>query len=253
MLIDNFRLVERGRFREAELMRAAHRPPLARAATSRRTSPTSRRRSPPTRRACTSSARWSSISGSTWCAPTWATSRTTPPRACAASSTRCTIPRSQVDDRPGRRHPGEDHRRPREARGDGRLHRHLARAEDQLQRAGAGDPRGRALRLPRHGRGRHPDERRLPPPDPHRHPGRLDAVAALPGGRRRRQRRDQPARHRLPVRRARRAGLGAGHDEQPHLRQRPLPVLRDDLLRRAGRRLQRRHRLRRRRRASTPT
>ena len=39
--------------------------------------------------------RWSSISASTWCAPTWATSRTTPPRACAASSRRCTIPTSR--------------------------------------------------------------------------------------------------------------------------------------------------------------
>ena len=42
-----------------------------------------------------------------------------------------------------------------------------------------------------------------------------------------------PARHQLPVRRARRARRRAGHDEQPHLRQRALPVLRDDLLRRA--------------------
>ena len=49
---------------------------------------------------------------------------------------------------------------------------------DQLQRARAGDARRRALRLPRHGRRRHPDERRLPAADQHRHPGRLDAVAA---------------------------------------------------------------------------
>ena len=55
VLIDNFRLVERGRFREAELMRAADRPPLPVPQRRRRTSPTSRRRSPPTRRACTSS------------------------------------------------------------------------------------------------------------------------------------------------------------------------------------------------------
>ena len=43
----------------------------------------------------------------------------------------------------------------------------------------------------------------------------------LSGRRRRRQRRDQPDRHQRAVRRARRPRLGAGHDEQPHLRQRP--------------------------------
>ena len=37
------------------------------------------------------------------------------------------------------------------------------------------------------------------------------------------------------VRRAWRAGLGAGHDEQPHLRRRHLSILRDDLLGRARR------------------
>ena len=84
VLIDNFRLVERGRFREAELRDAAHRPPLAGAQPRTRTSPTSRRRSPPTRRASPSCARWSRISGSTSSRPIWATSRTTPPRACAA-------------------------------------------------------------------------------------------------------------------------------------------------------------------------
>ena len=49
---------------------------------------------------------------------------------------------------------------------------------DQLQRARAGDARRRALRVPRHGRRRHPDERRLPAADQHRHPEELDAVAA---------------------------------------------------------------------------
>ena len=38
-----------------------------------------------------------------------------------------------------------------EARGDRRLHRHLAAAADQLQCARAGDARRRALRLPRDG------------------------------------------------------------------------------------------------------
>ena len=61
-------------------------------------------------------------------------------------------------------------RRQGQARGDRRLHRHLAAAADQFQRARAGDARGRALRLPRDGRRRHPDERRLPAADQHHHP-----------------------------------------------------------------------------------
>ena len=64
---------------------------------------------------------------------------------------------------------GQDHGRQAQARGDRRFHRHLAAAADQLQRAGAGDARGGALRVPRHGRRRHPDERRLPAADQHRH------------------------------------------------------------------------------------
>ena len=68
----------------------------------------------------------------------------------------------------------------RTSRGDCRFHRHLAAAAEQLQRAGAGDARRGALCLPRHGRRRHPDERRLPEADPGDHAGRLDAHAALP-------------------------------------------------------------------------
>jgi 5-oxoprolinase (ATP-hydrolysing) len=75
---------------------------------------------------------------------------------------------------------GEDHGRQGKARGDRRLHRHLAAAADQFQRARAGDARGRALRVPRHGRRRHPDERRLPAADQHRHPEAIDADAEYP-------------------------------------------------------------------------
>ena len=87
-------------------------------------------------------------------------------------------------------------RRQGEARGDGRFHRHLAAAEHQFQRARAGDARGRALRVPRHGRRRHPDECRLPAADQHRHPEELDAVAGISGRRRRRQCRDLAGRDR---------------------------------------------------------
>ena len=60
----------------------------------------------------------------------------------------------------------------------------------QLQRARAGDARRRALRVPRHGGRRHPDERRLPAPDQHRHPEEVDAVAGISGRRGGRQCRD---------------------------------------------------------------
>ena len=53
-------------------------------------------------------------------------------------------------------------------RGDRRLHRNLAAAAEQFQRAGAGHARRGALRLPRDGRRRDPDERRLPEADPDR-------------------------------------------------------------------------------------
>jgi N-methylhydantoinase A/oxoprolinase/acetone carboxylase beta subunit len=65
-------------------------------------------------------------------------------------------------------------------------------------------------------------------------------LARAPGRGLCRQRRDLAGDHRCALRRARRDGRGAGHDEQLHLRQRRLPVLRDDL-----RRLGRRARLRR--------
>ena len=51
-------------------------------------------------------------------------------------------------------------------------------------------------------------------------PGRLDAVAALSRRGGRGQCRGVAGGDRHAVRRARRAGLGAGHDEQPHLRRR---------------------------------
>ena len=72
-------------------------------------------------------------------------------------------------------------------------------------------------------------------PDQDRGAERLDAEAALPRGGRGGECRDQPDHRELPVRRAGRARLGAGHHEQSHLRQRPLPILRDDLLGGAGR------------------
>ena len=71
-------------------------------------------------------------------------------------------------------------------------------------------------------------------------PGGLHAAAALPGGGGGGQRRDLAVHHRRALRRARRARRLAGHDEQLHVRQRALPVLRD-----------RRRRLGRRARAST--
>ncbi len=143
--------------------------------------------------------------------------------------------RIRVPDRHRPGHQGEDHRRPAKARSDRRLHRHVAGHEEQFQRARTGRPRRGALRLPRHGRGHDPDECGLPAADQHHHPRWLHAEARLSGGRRRRQCRDLAACHQRAVRRHGRHGQRARHDEQPHLRQQAIPVLRDDLLRLAGR------------------
>ncbi len=105
--------------------------------------------------------------------------------------------RLRIRDGPGHLDPREDFRRQSQARSDRRFHRHLARAADELQRARARHARRRALRLPRHGRRRNPDERRLPAPDQDRDPAALDALARIPRGGGGRQRRDQPGRHRL--------------------------------------------------------
>ena len=127
---------------------------------------------------------------------------------------------------------------------DDRLHRHERAAADQLQRAVRRVQGGGALRVPHAGRRRHPDECRLPEAARHRDSRGLDAGAALSGRRGRRQRRDVAGDHRRAVRRARRARGVAGHDEQLHVRQRDVPVLRDDL-RRLGRRTRFRRRERR--------
>jgi hypothetical protein len=131
--------------------------------------------------------------------------------------------------RDGRRggHPRRDPRRPGEARGGDRLHRHEPAASDQFQRALGRVQGGRALRVP-HARGRRdPDERRVPQAAHDRDPRGVDARTAHPAAGR--QCRDVAGDHRLPVRGARRARRLAGHDEQLHVRQRAPPVLRDDL------------------------
>ena len=68
----------------------------------------------------------------------------------------------------------------------------------------------------------------LKPLDGH-HPRRLDAEPAPARGDRGGQRGDLAVHHRRALRRAGRDGRLLRHDEQLHLRQRPLPVLRDDL------------------------
>jgi 5-oxoprolinase (ATP-hydrolysing) len=116
---------------------------------------------------------------------------------------------------------------------------------EQLQCARAGDARRGALCVSRDGGRRHSDECRLLAPDQHRHsetdtmltpeyPAAVVAgnVEGLAGG-------DQ-----LPVRRARRACRRAGHDEQSQFRQHALSVLRNDLLGLTGRSRFQRHRCR---------
>ena len=127
--------------------------------------------------------------------------------------------RLRVPARQRRGDQGAHHRAPRAARRDDRLHRHLAAVAEQLQRAERGVRRGGALRVPHAGRRRHPAERRLPEAARDHHSGRLDAEPALPVGGGRGQRRDLVVHHERAVRRARRDGVGAGHDEQLHVRQ----------------------------------
>ena len=138
----------------------------------------------------------------------------------------------------------EDFGRQEAARGHRRFHRQQPAAADQFQRARAGDAGRRALRVPGDGGRRHSDECRLPPPDPHRHPEKVDAVAGISGGGGGRQRGNLASRHRHAVRRARRAGGRARHHEQSQFRQCALPVLRDHLLGLAGRARLQRHRRR---------
>jgi 5-oxoprolinase (ATP-hydrolysing) len=130
---------------------------------------------------------------------------------------------------------GRRHGRPRDALRPRRFHRHERAAAEQLQRALFDLPGGDALRVP-HPRGRRdPDERRMPPPDRACRSGRIDAPPALSRRRRRRECRDQPGDHRRALRSGESPRAQPGHDEQFHLRQRPLPILRDDR-RRRGRR-----------------
>ena len=133
------------------------------------------------------------------------------------SHPRCLV---RVRDGPGHLDQGEDHGRQGEAGGDRRLHRHFAAAGHQLQCARAGDARGGALCFPRHGRRRHPDERRMPAPDQDHHPEKVDAVAGISRRRGCRQRGDVAGGDGLPVRRARRHRRGAGHHEQSEFWQR---------------------------------
>ena len=150
--IDNFKLVDRGRFREKELHALLDRRRNIRRAIRCRTSTTSRRRSPPTKRARRNCARWCAISPCRWCAPTCATSRTTPPKACAASSTGCTTATFAFEMDQGTVIKVRIAVDKKEARSDGRFHRHEPAAAEQFQRARAGDARRGALRVPRHGR-----------------------------------------------------------------------------------------------------
>ena len=83
----------------------------------------------------------------------------------AAESVRRVIDRAarfivRISDGPRHHDQGENLGRQKEARSDDRLHRHLAAAAEQFQRAGTGDARRRALHHARDGRRRHPDERR---------------------------------------------------------------------------------------------
>ncbi len=121
----------------------------------------------------------------------------------------------------------DDHRRPGESVGAHRLHRYVGPAAGQLQRTVVGHQGGGALRLPLTGRRRHPAQRGLPRAAGDRDPRGKPPGSSIPGGGRRGQRRDVPGSHRRALRGARCPGRGLGDDEQPDVRERALPVLRD--------------------------
>ncbi len=135
--------------------------------------------------------------------------------------------------RDGRRpaHPREDHGGSRQPLGNGGLHRHQRAAAEQLQRAAARDQCRCALCVPLHGGRQHPDERRLPEADHYRHTPAHHAVTGISGCRGGWQRGGQSGRHVVPVRRAEGGGGQPVHHEQLQLRQREVPVLRDNLFR----------------------
>ncbi len=140
-----------------------------------------------------------------------------------------------------RAHPrGDPGGRRRPQRGD-RLHRHLRSAREQFQRAQGRVHGRRAVCLSHAGRRRHPAQRRLPEALARDRARRLhaqSAAAGLGGGG---QRGDVHLHHQRAVRCARRDGFGPVHDEQLHLRQPDLPVLRDRLGRVGRRARLRRH------------
>ncbi len=128
--------------------------------------------------------------------------------------------RRAIRSRDGQRraHRGRDLDRPGEPERHHRLHRDQSAAGDQLQRAVRRVQGRGALRLPDAGRRRDPDERRLHEAAVDRHPGRVDAGAALARGGGRRQCGDVAGDHRCALRRARRDGGLPGNDEQLHVR-----------------------------------
>ena len=131
--------------------------------------------------------------------------------------------------------PGPYPRRPRARHSHRRLHRHLGAAGQQLQRATRRDRGGRAVCVPHADRGADPAQRRLSATAFDRGAAGLDARPALAQRRGGRQRRDFAVHRRRALRGSGSAGGVAGHDEQFHVRQRALPVLRDDRRRRRRR------------------
>ena len=133
----------------------------------------------------------------------------------------------------GADYPRQDHRRPHSAFSAHRLHRHERAGSRTIFNAPGSVTKAAVLYVFRCLVDSDiPDECRLPQAARHRRARRLAASSASArrgGGR---QCRDQPGGGRRAVRRARRPRRVAGNDEQPHLRQRAAPILRDDLRRR---------------------
>ena len=211
MLFDNWLLVEDGRFREAETLRAAHR---ARRYPSRNPQTEPRRPARPDRRQREgrrgSRAGWSTHFGLDVVQAYMRHVQDNAEEAVRRVIDALKDGEFALRDRQRRASSGCASRVDRENRArDDRLHRHVAAAGQQLQRAVRGGQRGRAVRLPHAGRRRHPAQRRLP-----------EAAATSSSRRARCSRPSHPAavvagnvetsqsHHRRALRRARRAGRG---------------------------------------------
>ena len=217
--IDPFKLVARGRFREDAVLELLTKAPYPARNPAQNIADLKAQVAANEKGAAELAQDGAALRARRRCAPIWAMCRTMRRKPSRASS-----PSSRIHASRSRPIRGASSRSPSRstegAQGDRRFHRHQRASRERVQCAGADHAGLRALRVPHAGRRGHSAECRLPPADQDRRAQGLDAEAALSCAGRCRQCRDEPDNRELSLWRARRARLGARHDEQSHLRQR---------------------------------